>query len=45
VDVTPTDATDDAEGASTRSYTWLVILIFAVVILASAYLVFFVINP
>ena len=43
--MTPTDATDDAEGASTRSYTWLVILIFAAVILGSAYLVFFVINP
>lgn len=43
--MTPADATDDAEGAGTRSYTWLVVLIFAAVILGSAYLVFFVINP
>ena len=43
--MTPTDATDHEEGARTRSYTWLVILIFAAVILGSAYLVFYVINP
>ena len=43
--MTPADATDPEDSAPTRSYTWLVILIFAAVILASAYLVFFVINP
>ena len=43
--MTPTDATDRGEGDVTRSYTWLVTLIFAAVILGSAFLVFFVINP
>ncbi|HEX7397766.1 MAG TPA: hypothetical protein VF312_09480 [Propionibacteriaceae bacterium] len=43
--MTPTDATNRGEGARTRSYTWLVILVFAAVILGSAFLVFFVINP
>ena len=43
--MTPNDGTDRDAGARARSYTWLVILIFAAVILGSAYLVFFVINP
>ena len=42
--MTPNDA-DHEVGATTRSYTWLVMLIFAAVIFGSAYLVFFVINP
>ncbi|HEY5482698.1 MAG TPA: hypothetical protein VIK31_02665 [Propionibacteriaceae bacterium] len=43
--MTPNDATDHEDGVPTRSYTWLVVLIFAAVILGSAFLVFFVINP
>jgi uncharacterized membrane protein YhaH (DUF805 family) len=42
--MTPTDETDPETRTGNRSY-WLVILIFAAVILGSAYLVFFVINP
>jgi len=41
----PDDATSPDTGPRARSYTWLVILIFAAVILGSAYLVFFVITP
>jgi len=43
--MTPNDGTDRLAGTRARSYTWLVILIFAAVILGSAYLVFFVITP
>jgi len=43
--MTPNDVTDHENGVPTRSYTWLVILIFATIIIGSAYLVFFVISP
>jgi len=43
--MTPNDVTDRDAGTRASSYTWLVILIFAAVILGSAFLVFFVINP
>jgi hypothetical protein len=43
--MTPNNGTDRDADTRARSYTWLVVLIFAAVIVGSAFLVFFVINP